>query len=223
MKKILLMIMMLFISFSVYAGNISNLRDVQYCEIFLGFDHSRTMYVYNTVGLNFCPRKQWDAIDPEKIKKDTGATNIHLNGPRKWTIDGMKNSLFINSQIKIFNGISMREAGILNLPIRFLFSKPDPYTKVTIDRNTTWVYEAKKPVYELMDDEGNIYIMQSYSLQKEEQTLDSLSQLGSHLTLPKGWHFRTRILDKEYYLTPIKQKAVVVQDDFLNTYQLEIH
>jgi hypothetical protein len=224
MKKILILITAIIFSSSVWAENISGLRNVRYCEVFLSFSHFDTpVHVYNTIGLNNCPKKQWDSIYPEKIKKETGASLVHLNGPRKWIIDGMKNSTLLNTSVKKFNGIAMREAGNLDIPPRFLFKTPGPYTQMIVHRNTTFIYKAHKPVYELLDRNGNVYIMQSYSLQKEIQTQASLSTLGSHLSLPKGWSFRTRVLDKDYYLTPANQTAVVIQDNLLNTYQLEVH
>jgi hypothetical protein len=159
----------------------------------------------------------------KKIKKEMGATMVHLNGPRKWIIDGMKSSTLVSSEVKEFNGIAMREAGVLDLPLRFLIKKPSPYTQMTVNRNTTWVYKAKKPVFELIDTKRNVFIMQSYSLQKEIQTEESLKDLGTHLNLPKGWSFRMRILDKDYYLTPINQTAIILQDNLQNTYQMEVH
>jgi hypothetical protein len=221
MKKWILIITALIFSSSVSAGEISNLRDARYCEVFLGFNY-KTMRVYNTIGLNTCPEAQWEGINIEKIKKETGATLVHLNGPRKWIIDGMKNSTLISSEIKEFNGIAMREAGVLDLPLRFLFKKPKPYTQMRVQRNTTWIYKAQKPVYELVDAKGNVFVMQSYSLQKEIKNEDSLKKLADQLTLPKGWSFRIRVLDKDYFLTPINQTAVILQDNMLNTYQMEV-
>jgi len=63
--------------------------------------------------------------------------------------------------------------------------------------------------------------MQSYSIQKTYQTEKSLAALGTKLHLPNGWIFRTRILNTNAYLTAENQVAVVIQDEFLNTYQQE--
>jgi len=220
MKKILIIVTMFF-SLPIWAGNISGLRNARYCEILLNFNNfGHSLHVYNTIGLNDCPKKQWDMINPDKIKKETGAVNVYLNGPRRWIIDGMKNSTLMNSKIKEFNGIAMHEAGILELPL--LFRKLKPYTQMIVQRHTTWVYQSHQPVYELIDSNGNVFIMQSYRLQKEIQTQANLAELSSLLILPKNWHFRMRILDKNYYLTPLNQKAIVLQDNLLNTYQMEV-
>lgn len=63
--------------------------------------------------------------------------------------------------------------------------------------------------------------MQSYSIQKQAQSLESLKNLGSQLHLPSGCRFHTKTLPHAAYLTPDRENAVVIQDDFLNTYQLE--
>lgn len=223
----------LLLSISAWAGNINNLRGERYCEIILGSDIQKAsktsqahfvkpLKVYNTIGLNNCPENLWVKIDPEKIKTENGATTVKLNGPRVWVIDGMKTSALVNPTVVTFNGIEMRQAAVLELPLRFLLKRPSPYHSLEVARNTTWVYKAGKPVFELLDPKGNIFIMQSYSLEKMLQTQEDLLHLGSKLKLPKDWHFRTRVLDQDYLLTPVNQQAVVLQDDLANTYQQEV-
>lgn len=208
------------------AGDMSGLRGQRYCEIFFVKTDKiipKDISVYNTIGLNECPADAWNKITPEEIKKETGAKMVHLNGPRYWVIDGMKNSTLLNPKPRVLGGIAMREAGVLEMdfPILQSLKGAQPYQEHHVHRNTTWVYAAGKPVYELIDPEGKVYVMQSYSIQKINQTEESLANLGSKLKLPKGWHFRTYTLKKEKYLTPMDKNAVVIQDNFLNTYQLE--
>lgn len=61
--------------------------------------------------------------------------------------------------------------------------------------------------------------MQSYSVQQVQQDKASLAKLGETLTLPAGWTFRTRVLDEKLEVKAVDGIAVVVQDDFGNTYQ----
>ena len=58
--------------------------------------------------------------------------------------------------------------------------------------------------------------------QKLDPTLsaDQLAGLGARLKLPAGWTFSTRVLDAELEVRDVDGVAVVVQDDFENTYQL---
>ena len=76
-------------------------------------------------------------------------------------------------------------------------------------------------MFQLIDDKGNVYFMQSYSLEKDtSQTAQSLAQLGTVLALPSGWAFRNVVLKADYNLTALNNMATVTQDDLLNTYQL---
>jgi hypothetical protein len=219
MKTISLAVGLLF-SFSVQSTELYGLRNQRYCEILLGTP--LRLQVYNTIGLNSCPANQWNKVTVEKIKKETGVLFVHLNGPRYWVIDGLQNSKLINPKIKILGGIAMREAGVLKLRLLDLWLGQRPYQRREVHRETTWVYQAGKPVYEIVDSEGNVFVMQSYSTQKAQQTEESLWNLGSKLHLPQGWSFRTRILQQEAHLKAINQRAVIIQDEFWNTYQQAI-
>ncbi|WP_131780444.1 hypothetical protein [Legionella bozemanae] len=199
----------------------SNLRGMRYCEII--FSKSISNYaVYNTIGLNDCPQNMWNKITANDVKKETGAAHVHLNGPRYWTIDGIQNSELVSPNIKTFNGLAMREAGVLHIRLKDLLLG-SPYKPRDVARKTTWIYDAGKPVYELIDPKGNVFVMQSYSVQKEPQTEQSLTQLGLKLKLPAQWRFKTGILKKAGTVQAIDNMAVVVQDDFLNTYQKATH
>jgi hypothetical protein len=97
-----------------------------------------------------------------------------------------------------------------------------PYTQRPVARDTVFYFDAGTEVYELTDPDGAVYVMQSYS-QKLDPTLsaDQLAELGGRLKLPAGWTFSSRVLDAELEVRDVDGIAVVVQDDFENTYQLE--
>lgn len=215
-------LLFLTISCFSYAAQSMGMRGGRYCEIIIG-KKLTTYLVYNTWGLNDCPENQWKTLSVSQLKKETGSSFIHLNGPRYWVFDGLKNTHLINPDVKTFNGITMREAGVLYISLSDLFSFEHPYQKHKVQRQTTWIYQAGKPVYELIDSQSNVFVMQSYSAQKMTQNENSLSQLGAKLNLPKGWKFKTGILKKEETIQAINQLAIVVQDDFLNTYQQSTH
>ncbi|MDP3560452.1 MAG: hypothetical protein Q8R79_08925 [Legionellaceae bacterium] len=199
-----------------------HLRGDRYCEIL--FSKSFLEYsVYNTWGLNNCPENLWKKVTIEKVSQDTGASTILLNGPRYWVIDGFTNTTLINPQTKIISGLPVREAGVLRLGIFDLFKSRGPYHQRTVARQTTWIYEAGKRVYELIDPKGQIFVMQSYSTQHQPQTMASLVNLAKKLHLPADWQFKTGILKKQEQLEAINQSATVIQDDLSNTYQLATH
>jgi hypothetical protein len=56
---------------------------------------------------------------------------------------------------------------------------------------------------------------------RERLSADQLAGLGARLKLPAGWTFSSRVLDAELEVRDVDGVAVVVQDDFENTYQLE--
>lgn len=214
---------LVFLSPAATAGDMNNLRNQRYGEVLLGkggliipneFD------VYNTIGLNDCPEALWSKLDPEKIKADTGVKMVKLNGPRYWTIDGLRNSTLVSKEVRNFGGIKMRHAGTIQLSLADKFSLGRPYAIHNVARNTTWVFKAGKPVYQLIGPDGSVYFMQSYSVQKQKQDVNSLPNLASKLKLPKGWKFRSEVLKNDTEVKAVNGVAHVVQDDFDNTYQL---
>src|SRR6266480_1707047 len=64
-----------------------NTRDMRYGEI-LVFKQAH-IDVYNTTGMNDCPAELWDALDPEKLKKELHAHKVIKNGPHYWMMDSM--------------------------------------------------------------------------------------------------------------------------------------
>ncbi|KTC82984.1 hypothetical protein [Legionella brunensis] len=222
MRSCILLISFFCLPLLANAKQISGLRDSRYCEILLS--KSRLSFaVYNTIGLNDCPASIWDKITVDSVKNETKASVVKLNGPRYWVIDGMTNSQLVNPEQKVICGLAMREAGVLQLSVSDLLTSSKPYKQHTVNRQTTWVYQSGKPVYELIDPQGQVFVMQSYSIEKKPQTEASLSNLNTQLKLPQGWQFRSGVLQKNQELKAINNKATVIQDDFLNTYQLATH
>lgn len=210
------------ITLGAQAADKMGIRGNRYCEVIVS--KALTQFsVYNTFGLNDCPPKQWERVTEACVKQETGKSLVHLNGPRYWVIDGFQHSHLVNATPKKICGLEMREAGVLKLGLIDLLKAKQPYREKQVSRHTTWVYEAGKPVYELIDPKGRVFVMQSYSVQKHAQTQKSLSKLRDDLILPRGWTFKTGLLKKRSLLPAIRDLATVVQDDFANTYQLATH
>ncbi|MCK6591777.1 MAG: hypothetical protein HUU21_03900 [Polyangiaceae bacterium] len=199
-----------------------NVRGARYCEILTGYQEALGVRidVYNTYGLNDCPAAAWEAVDAAKVQADTGADSVILNGPRHWIIDGFVNSALLDTTPVTLGGIEMRKAGELNLTIAEAMSAGVPYQTRPIKRNTTYAFQAGKLVYELVDPEGRVFVMQSFSLEVLALTEADLEGLASKLTLPEGWIFRARQLSEELHVTAVDGLATVVQDNLENTYQL---
>lgn len=205
-----------------YAAHMDDVRGARYCEVIVS-QGRLTLAVYNTMGLNQCPEVQWKKITSKTLKKDMHARIAILNGPRYWTIDAIDSTPVTDVSEKQIKGISMKKVALVHIKLGDLIKGHRPYNQHHVERNVIWTYQAGKPVYELIDPEGRVYVMQSYSLDKAAQTPRTLSQLNGKLKLPAGWHYRTGVLTHDAKLPCVNKQAIVIQDDFLNTYQLASH
>ncbi len=210
------------ITSSLSHAQVSDLRGQRYCEVLIGEGKllkGVSLDVYNTIGLNLCPQEEWAKLSEKKIKKEWDADFVKLNGPRFWTMDSMKSSL-LNPTIVSFNGIDMRKAGILKLGFKDIFGKRSVYKERKVRRNSIWIFNADDFVFELISPNSKVYIMQSYSTEVKDLTLEKLKDLKSQLKLPKGWNFRARLLTETLNVPIPEGLATVIQDDFYNSYTL---
>lgn len=198
-------------------GGPPTLRGVRYCEVILARlgDGGITADVYNTLGLSACPQAAWDALDPVAIAADEGALRAVLNGPRYWLFDRFVSSELLDPTVRTFGCLPMRLAG------RVMVSAPAmPYQPIMVRRDTTFLFAAGSTVFELVDPDGGIWDMQSYSAQVEPLTEADLATLGGRLSLPAGWTYRARALDADLLVAAVDGVATVTQDELENTYQL---
>ena len=171
--------------------------------------------VWGTQGLNDCPSASWKALDENRIKAETGAFAVFLNGPRYWLPNVTWGSL-PSSEIKTFGDLQMRQLATLKINPR---RGKGPYKERAVKRQTTFVFNKGEQIYELISPNGAVYVMQSMS-QAVDPILSfaQLPHLASRLSLPKGWVYRARTLNADLVLQ-VQNEAVVLQDDLLNTYQ----
>lgn len=197
-------------------------RGDRYCEVLLAYPEGSNVRidVYNTYGLNECPAEQWEHLDAQQLRQEYQAAAAILNGPRHWVIDAFANSNFLEQGKATFGGIEMRKAGQLRVPPSQLSNSGASYATQSITRNTTYVFDAGKRVHELVNPSGQIFVMQSFSLQRANLSEEALPSLGQQLSVPEGWTYRTRELSQELRVTAIDGVATVVQDELGNTYQL---
>jgi hypothetical protein len=200
----------------------ADLRGTRYCEIIPVYRDgiSFNLEVYNTLGQNDCPPAIWDAIDPKALAKELGAEEVVMNGPRFWVMDHIIASGDTkDGATKVFAGLAATQRATLSLPFRDIIFGSRPYSEKTINRDTTYVYDAGKPVYEITDDDGNVYVMQTYAeIVDKDLTMDDLATLGERLKLPRGWSYAARTLDAELQLTA-SGEAYLIQDELQNSYQ----
>ena len=196
-----------------------SLRDRRYCEIFPIFSTSdgAEAAAHNTFGLNACPQDEWEAIDLDEVAAQVGADFATRNGPRYWTMDHIVSKTETQGQ-EFFGTLEMRHGATVQIAA----SAPStPYSGRSVERDTEFHFYGGTPVFELIDPDGNVYVMQSYSVQQiPDQSFADLASLDERISLPDGWQFRTRTLTEDLVVEDIEGIATVVQDDFRNTYQL---
>ncbi len=199
-----------------------NLRGTRYCEIIPVYRDGLSFHleVYNTLGQNDCPPAIWDAIDPKALAKELGAEEVVMNGPRFWVMDRIiATGTTKDGATKEFDGLAATQRATLSLPLRDIVFGSRPYSEKTIVRDTTYVYDAGKPVYEITDDAGNVYVMQTFAeIVDKTLAMDDLAGLGARLDLPRGWSYASRVLEEEMRLTA-SGEAHLIQDELQNSYQ----
>jgi haloalkane dehalogenase len=226
LRSSLLLALLLVAPFSVKGAPVAaegfrdNLRGARYGEIVLvktGF-FTLTGKVYNTLGLNDCPEKEWKALSPTSIKLSHHAVAVLLNGPRCFLMD--QASILKPGRVQNFGSLQARHlANVKITPAILLKGKAKPYTENPVARTSVFRYMKGRNVYELVSPQGTVYVMQSFSMQVDpKQTISTLPKLGSRLHLPQGWKFRVVKPDSDLTLEA-KGKAIVLQDELENSYQ----
>lgn len=197
------------------------LRGQRFCEVIIS--KGNVFEIYNTMRLNDCPEEAWSKLSESSLKQETGSSYVVLNGPRRFIIDAVKNTEFVDSTPKMFIGLPMRKIGLIYLSMRETIYRSQPFHEHHVVRKTTWVYSSGKKVYELIDPEGHVYVMQSFAVSSEFHAEKDLVNLEGHLKLPRGWQFKTGTLTQAKDLVGKDQKAIVIQDNMTNTYQMATH
>jgi hypothetical protein len=174
--------------------------------------------VYNSFPLNDCPAELWSALDPQAIAGEHGVAAALLNGPRYWLMNAIEKDPGDQQQRQTFGGIEMIEQATVALSSM----DPAPYSVNEVDRKTVFVFNAGEEVYELVDPDGQRWVMQTWS-QVADPNLSraDLPGLAGRLTLPDGWSYQPRVLTETLRVDTTTRPARVTQDDLTNSYSLE--
>jgi hypothetical protein len=173
---------------------ITETRDMRFGEILVVKPDS--IEVYNTTGVNDCPPELWNALDLEEIKNEHGALQVQTNGPKYWVMDSQTVSF---GETVSCGGLEGRWAATLDPAIvKKAAEGSKPYAVFMPKKTQYMVYAKGRPVFELVDAEGNVYVLQAHG---EEFPMESLPKLGKQLKkLPEGWQYRTRTLAQDLVL-----------------------
>ena len=174
--------------------------------------------VYNTFPLNDCPAELWDNLQADELANDNGAAAALLNGPRYWLMSGIEKRSGEPQETRSFGGINM----IRQARVQLSSVKPSPYTVNRVDRRAIFTFGAGRPVFELVDPEGQRWVMQTWSQVVDKNlTLDDLPGLAGRLQLPDGWRYETRTLTGPLTVDTTNRDAHVIQDELTNSYTLQ--
>ena len=174
--------------------------------------------VYNTFGLNDCPAELWTALDAEAIARENGAAAAVRNGPRYWLMSRIGKKAAGPQPTRSFGGIDMIEQATVSLSS----NNPQPYSVNKVDRKAVFTFDAGRPVFELVDPDGQRWVMQTWSQVVDPNlTLDDLAGLASRLNPPPGWRYETRTLTAPMTVDTTATVAHVLQDELTNSYSLQ--
>jgi len=200
----------------------ADLLNYRYCEIIPVYRRgvTLTVEVYNTIELNTCPTDLWTALDREILIEAYGAIDVKLNGPRYWVVNAIQaDAESATGKTVDFGGIEMQLRATLKTKLWQGAVGTKFYSENSVRRTTMYLFNSGSTVYELIDPEGNIYRMQSYTqLIDRNLTLEDLTALAERLDLPDGWSYRTKILRADSVLKA-DGVAYVINDDLGNSYQ----
>lgn len=205
------------------SGDLSVIHDVfgkRYGEVLLvaAGESGLEGTVYNTFPLNECPAELWDRLDAKSIADGNGAIAALLNGPRYWLMSSIGKVEPESVVRKMFGGLEMNRQATVRLDSM----NPGPYNVNTVDRKAVFTFDAGREIYELVDADGQRWVMQTYSQTKDPKlTLADLPGLASRLSLPPGWRYEARTPTAPLVVDTTCRDASVTQDDVANSYSLQ--
>jgi hypothetical protein len=182
-------------------------RGYLYCE--LVFDYGDVGNdIYSTSPLAESSLDWWDNLDLDALAKEFGAKAVYKNGPQWWSMDEV--GVMASDPIQVA-GVNMvfgahLPPGTMAIP---------KYTVFSPAKTQNLVWKAGKPAYQLVDPDGNVYVLQGHKIPQ-----DSLAALGDQFkALPDGWKFRVSVLREDLVMNLTPKEAIPsVQDEFNQIY-----
>ncbi|WP_380054256.1 hypothetical protein ACFE33_13195 [Falsihalocynthiibacter sp. SS001] len=185
-------------------------RGMKFCEFLLIFEDE--VKIYNTSASNGCPSELWDALDVEAIAKNHSAVKAQLNGPKYWAMDQQTVNF---GETKTFGGIEARYAATLPIEALGAGEGSEPYSPYESAKNQTMIFQAGNPVYELVDADGNSYVLNAYGGNVRE---GDPNNLADQLTPAEGWSFRVSIPESDMTISGSSDTPVQMVGDDMHQY-----
>jgi hypothetical protein len=194
-------------TYSLTLKTLENSREYQYCElVFIYGEKGSDMY--STSPLAPADLDWWANLDLEALAKAFGAKAVSKNGPQWWSMDEV--ALMLSEPVNVA-GVNMVYGG--TLPAGTLDIQK--YTVFNPTKFQDLTYEAGKPIYQLVDAEGHVYVVQGHKIPVER-----LATLGNEFKhLPEGWEYQVEVLEEELVMNLRPDKGIPsVQDEFDQIY-----
>lgn len=202
-----------------------DLRDARFCELFFirVKGDQNELNVYNPTGLNnmkktrdSCPDEVLAKLGMKGLKERYKLDSVYFNKPRHWIMDEM---LIPVGAIREIDGMDYYWMAASHMPAS-VEMKPGflTYKRVPVERKSTIIFKAGKPVFLMDDPDGKVWVMKAYR-DSYGQSYDTLKDLAKmYKQLPEGYSPRVKVLEKDLVLKPTGGVATVMQDEFENTY-----
>ena len=193
---------------------LTEIRGMVFCEFLLISETDVT--IYNTSADGPCDLDAFSRIDPGDLAREHGARKAQLIGPKYWSMDEPTLGL---GEARNFGGIKARLAAKLPLAALGSGEGADPYKPYVTKKAQRMVFKAGRPVYELVDAKGNIFVMNAFGDRVPD---NDPARLDGVLPVPDGWTYRVRSPERDLV---IDQKGDVdssmVGDAYRQYYSLE--
>lgn len=198
----------------IEAVTLTGIRGMVFCEFLLVGDNAVT--IYNTSANGPCDLDRFSAIDPDDLARDHGASKAQLNGPKYWAMDEQTLGL---GETRAFGGIEARYAATLPLASLGSGEGADPYKPYVTRKAQRMVFKAGHPVYELIDSDGHVYVMNAYGAKAPD---GNPAGLAAVMPVAEGWSFRARVPDADLVIDQQgDRESQMVGDGFHQYYSLE--
>ena len=167
-------------------------RGYQYCELVFNYG-DKGSDIYSTSPLAKADLDWWDNLDVKALARQFGAESVYKNGPQWWSMDEV--GVMASKPVPVA-GVDMVFGGHLP-PGTLEIAKYTVFNPAKF-QNLEW--KAGQPVYQLVDSDGHIYVLQGHKIPEKE-----LATLGERFRkLPRGWQYRVKVLEEDLvmHLTP---------------------
>ena len=185
---------------------------------FVGVGKTQRAHVFTAASIPVDP-EAYKKIDAKKLAAELEVDMCAVNYGRFWMMDEID---FIVSEVQSFHGVELRWGGDMT-GAEMISQMQNAYTPSLIRRNSAWTFKAGKKVFLLREPGGAVWVLQEYTKAVDPTlTPDNLDTVGGKLkSLPQGWKFETKVLDKDLVLDTGRAGswAAIIRDELHCTYQ----